>query len=174
MSRKWLIILTMILAAAGLGWYVLSSFQAGTAVLKKEHDAAMAAAVDNKFLATAEKATLFNGPNTDSKNKPVPFYAVHGKDESGRPAAALMSAGDLNQEPVTVVLADGITEEKAAEISGKEHSPKKMFSVKLGVLLRAGRQVPVWEVKYIDSYDRYTYDYIDFKSGNILTHIAIK
>jgi uncharacterized protein YpmB len=36
------------------------------------------------------------------------------------------------------------------------------------------KTIPLWEVKYIDDRNRYTYDLINFSNGEIRKHIAIK
>ncbi|MBS2969376.1 PepSY domain-containing protein [Metabacillus sp. KIGAM252] len=173
MSKKWLILLITALAGIAAGWFVFSSIQAGVNALNKGHDTAKQAVLDQGSLTSVTKVTTFNGPNTSPDGKPVSFYAVHGKDPKGKDAIALIAANRLNEKPVMAILSEGISMKEAEEIANKEHSPKKMFRTKMGILQRDGKQIPVWEVKYIDSYDRYTYDYIDFKTGKML-HIAIK
>ncbi|MTH52136.1 hypothetical protein GKZ89_01870 [Bacillus mangrovi] len=170
MSKKWLIILIITAAGAGIGWFVTSAVQAGIHRTEDGKKAAEAAVLDSDSLVSAEKTTVFNGPTENSK----PVYAVYGRNAGGKEAASLVRSGRLKEKPVTVILSDIISESRASKISRQEYSPKKMISVKLGLLPQKNKQVPVWEVKYIDSYSRYTYDYIDAKSGTMLAHIAIK
>ncbi|WP_338776751.1 PepSY domain-containing protein [Metabacillus sp. FJAT-52054] len=173
MSKKWLILLIAALAGIAAGWFVFSSIQAGVNDLKKGHDTAKQAVLNQGSLTSVTKVTTFNGPNTGSDGKPVSYYAVHGKDSKEKDAVALIHSNKLGEKPVMAVLSEGISMKEAEKIAKKENSPKKMFRTKMGILQRDGKQIPVWEVKYIDSYDRYTYDYIDFKTGKML-HIAIK
>ncbi|WP_281730454.1 hypothetical protein [Metabacillus endolithicus] len=35
-------------------------------------------------------------------------------------------------------------------------------------------EIPIWEVKYKDESDRYTFDYVNFYDGEIIKHMALK
>jgi uncharacterized protein YpmB len=64
----------------------------------------------------------------------------------------------------------GITADQAKTEVLKEHNPKEIIDVKLGM----DEEIPIWEVKYRDQSDRYTFDYVNFSDGEIIKHMAIK
>lgn len=45
-------------------------------------------------------------------------------------------------------------------------NPQKIISVKLGM----EKNVPLWEVTYLDESERFNYDYYDFKTGEWLKY----
>lgn len=64
----------------------------------------------------------------------------------------------------------GITKDEALKKVNKEYSPVEIISVRLGM----DEEIPIWEVKYKDKSDRYTFDYVNFYDGEIIKHMALK
>lgn len=64
----------------------------------------------------------------------------------------------------------GITEEQAVKNVKNEYNLKEILNVQLGI----DENIPVWEVKYIDEFDRFTYDFVNFYDGKIQKHMAIR
>lgn len=63
----------------------------------------------------------------------------------------------------------GITKEQAIKEVHKEYDPIKIIDVKLGM----DEGIPLWEIKYKDRSNRYTFDLVNFYDGEIIKHMAI-
>ncbi|AZB43306.1 hypothetical protein CEF21_13895 [Bacillus sp. FJAT-42376] len=174
MKKRWLFAIIAVMAALAAGWYVFSAVQGGINELNKGQNRAKSAVISGGMLVSADKVTTFNGPYPGSDNKPASYYAVHGINSKGKESVALLPARDLGAKPAVLELSAGITAKQAENLAEKNYSPRKMISSKMGILMQKESRVPVWEVKYIDSYDRYTYDYYEFKTGKLLAHYAVK
>jgi uncharacterized protein YpmB len=71
-----------------------------------------------------------------------------------------------NKQPVTENYSDGISASEIKKIAIKQLQPEKIISVKLGM----EKDIPLWEITYLDKSNRYNYDYFDFKSGEWLKY----
>jgi uncharacterized protein YpmB len=77
------------------------------------------------------------------------------------------------KENETVIIkkrSSGITEEQAIAKVNQAYNPANIVDVKLGM----DEGIPIWEVKYRDKSERYTFDFVNFYDGEIIKHMAIK
>ncbi|QPA32955.1 cell wall elongation regulator TseB-like domain-containing protein [Thermaerobacillus caldiproteolyticus] len=72
---------------------------------------------------------------------------------------------------VVVKRADrGITEKEAVSKLKEERNPKRLISVKPGM----EKGVPLWELTYIDEYNRYSFYYLSFEDGTFLKRYSFQ
>ncbi|KEZ50686.1 DUF5590 domain-containing protein [Metabacillus indicus] len=149
-------ILLLIAAAVFMNVY-------NTAMAQKKdgHTEAIQRAEQETELKKAESAETFNGLEQ--------YIVITGSDDSGKPVYVFVPS-DKKKKPVLKLVSDGISEKEALEAVRSEQNPQKLISVQLGM----EGSVPVWEVKYIDDQNRYTYDLVQFTDGEIRKHIAIR
>jgi uncharacterized protein YpmB len=136
-------------------------YHAAMAQKNDGHEEAIARALKETDLKNAESVETFNGLKQ--------YYVITGLNKSNK-AVYVWVPEDSKEKPVLKLAADGITEKKALEIVKAKQNPEKVISVKLGM----EKTIPLWEVKYIDDQNRYTYDLLNFSNGEIRKHIAIK
>ncbi|WP_191560989.1 DUF5590 domain-containing protein [Metabacillus idriensis] len=162
MGRK-LIIASIVLAIVLL--IALSGFihvyQSAMTQKNSGHYQAIDRAAGQTELKNAESVHTFNGLEQ--------YFVIAGKNESNKNVYVWV-AEDSKKKPVLKLASDGISEKEALEIVNREQNPQKIISVKLGM----EKNVPLWEIKYIDEQNRYTYDFVNFTNGEIQKHIAIK
>ncbi|MCM3596915.1 DUF5590 domain-containing protein [Metabacillus idriensis] len=139
----------------------LNVYHSAMAQKNDGHEEAIDRALKETDLKNAESVETFNGLKQ--------FYVITGLNKSNK-AVYVWVPENKKEKPVLKLASDGITEKKALEIVKAQQNPVKVISVKLGM----EKNVPLWEVKYIDDQNRYTYDLINFSNGEIRKHIAIK
>ncbi len=162
MGRK-LIIASIILAIVlliALGGFS-HVYQSAMSQKNSGHDKAIARATEQTEIKDAESVQTFNGLEQ--------YFVIAGKNESNQNVYVWVPE-DTKKKPVLKLASEGISEKEALEIVNKEQNPQKIISAQLGM----EKNVPIWEIKYIDKQNRYTYDFINFNNGEIQKHIAIK
>lgn len=152
------VLAVFLLAALGAFFNV---YHSAMAQKNDGHEEAIERALKETDLKNTESVETFNGLKQ--------YYVITGLNKSNE-AVYVWVPEDSKEKPVLKLAADGISEKKALEIVKAEQNPEKVISVKLGM----EKTIPLWEVKYIDDRNRYTYDLINFSNGEIRKHIAIK
>lgn len=64
----------------------------------------------------------------------------------------------------------GITYTDAKNIVEKERNPKKITAIKLGI----EKNIPLYEVTYLNQQNQYVFYYLTFKNGRYLKHYELK
>ncbi|MRX70965.1 hypothetical protein GJU40_02130 [Bacillus lacus] len=161
MRNKILIVLGILLVfGAAAGIYANSIYQTAMKQKTSGHSAAAETAAANGNVAGISSVNSFYGQEH--------YYVISGTAEDGTEVYAWVK-DESEPEVIVKEKASGISKENAQSII-QQYNPKRITGIQLGM----EKNIPLWEVKYIDEHDRYTYDYIDFTTGDIIKHSAIK
>ncbi len=121
-----------------------------------------------KFAIEYANLSAISQINTFSADKK--YHVITGENANDEPVYAWISNVHKDREIIVEKQSSGITKEEALERVYQEHNPSEIISVQLGM----DEGVPIWEVKYQDESDRYTFDFVNFYDGEIIKHMAIK
>ncbi|GIN21077.1 MAG TPA: peptidase [Bacillus bacterium] len=147
---KWLaVILACILIAAGITGCVYS--KAMTPV-KKARDAAEARLKSETDIKSVDEFYLYNGSST--------YFVVIGKNSKGKETAAWIPENKKDEVHVKK-MSDGVSKQDAVNKLLSEKKPKEILGVRLGM----EKELPVWELSYLDENSNLNYYYIHFDSG---------
>ncbi|WP_141433306.1 DUF5590 domain-containing protein [Bacillus sp. 03113] len=153
--KKWIFIIIGIIAI-GLGLMTniyLNAMEPVKAAEKK----AIRTAKEKASITEVEDFTLFHEDNA--------YSIVTGKNKKGEEVIVWMPQG--NKDVIIKKEKDGLSKQEAVDEVLKQVSPKKITSVKLGMV----KNIPVWEVYYESGNNLMNYFYVDFESGKILKKI---
>ncbi len=117
-----------------------------------------------------EKAKLKTISNIDTFSSDQKYHVITGKNNENETVYVWISNIEKGRKSVVKKKSTGITKNEALESVYEEHNPSEIISVKLGM----DEGIPIWEVKYQDESERYTFDYVNFYDGKIIKHMAIK
>ncbi|MGM7721952.1 DUF5590 domain-containing protein [uncultured Metabacillus sp.] len=98
------------------------------------------------------------------------FHVMTGENSNGDKVYAWVMQSEKDQQVIVKKQSSGITKKQAITTVQKEYNPVKIIDVKLGM----DEGIPIWEVKYVDESNRYTFDLVNFYDGEIVKHMAIK
>lgn len=147
---KWLaIILSCILLIVGIGGCVYSKAKAP---IKKARVAAEERLKKETDIKDVDEFYLYNGSST--------YYAVIGKNSKGQEMAAWIPANKKEKVHVKK-MSDGVSKQDALNKLLSEKKPKEVLGVRLGM----EKELPVWELSYLDENSNLNYYYIHFDSG---------
>jgi uncharacterized protein YpmB len=73
-----------------------------------------------------------------------------------------------DNETYIININEGVKKEEALEKVKEKEDPKKIIRVTPGLEGNKNNRSPVWEVVFIDQKDRYTFYYLDFRTGEYL------
>ncbi|KWW11317.1 hypothetical protein AS888_01945 [Peribacillus simplex] len=153
--KKWLIIASiLVLCLIGFvgGAYIKAlqpKKEAGNAAFKKAREEAGLRSMDEFY--------LYNGQDS--------YSVIIGKGEKGIKKVVWLPE-DKKKKIVVEDYKDGKTKKEILSIAKEKLNPEKIISVKLGM----EKNVPLWEVTYLDDSERFNYDYYDFKTGEWLKY----
>ncbi|AOH55489.1 DUF5590 domain-containing protein [Peribacillus muralis] len=153
--KKWLIIASiLVLCFIGFvgGAYIKAlqpKKEAGSAAFKKAREEA--------GLRTMDDFYLYNGQDS--------YSVIIGKGENGTKKVVWLPE-DKKKKLVVEDYKDGKSKKEILRIAEEKLNPQKIISVKLGM----EKNVPLWEVTYLDESERFNYDYYDFKTGEWLKY----
>ncbi|OLN23216.1 hypothetical protein BTO30_04395 [Domibacillus antri] len=123
---------------------------------QKPYEKAKATAVqeakEKAALTEVGEVYVYNGTNA--------YYAVTGKDESGRNTAVWI-ARDGKSEPVVKPLDTGVTEKEARALFTEEAGHVEILSLTLGM----EKETPVWLFTFKNENGRLNYYYLSFEDG---------
>ncbi|MDQ0228787.1 cell wall elongation regulator TseB-like domain-containing protein [Metabacillus malikii] len=142
-------------------------FQSAREQYTSEQQQSIDLALENKGVTSIDKVDTFHGKikyhvlsgiNAEEQNIYIWIPKAKNKDDN------------KDKKMIVKKQSEGITKEEAISIVSKEYNMEKLINAKLGM----DEGIPIWEVKYRDKSERYTIDYVDFKSGAIIKHMALK
>jgi uncharacterized protein YpmB len=124
---------------------------------------------EEKAVSIAKKEVgLVKITNTDYYHGMSSYNVFEGTDKKGE--KWIVWVPEKKKEKVIARRkSDGISQDKALQIFLKDKKPKEILKVKLG----AEKDVPLWEITYIDQENRYSYYYLDFKDGKFEGYYSI-
>lgn len=136
--------------------FLVINMQAQTPV-KNAEEKAIAAAQKKVKLSEIIDVQIYNGNET--------YYVLKGKNQKGQ--TVIVWVPEKSGKVIVRKMNEGITRQQAVTKLLQEESPKKIISVKLGIL--KGREC--WEIYYISHNNLVNYYYIDFETGEWLRKI---
>ncbi|MGG6361442.1 DUF5590 domain-containing protein [Peribacillus frigoritolerans] len=153
--KKWLIIAS-ILVLCFIG-FVNGAYIKALQPKKEAGNEAFKKAKEEGGLVTMEEFYLYNGQDS--------YSVIIGKGEKGTKKIVWLPE-DKKKEIVVENYKDGKSKKEIMNIVKEKLNPQKIISVKLGM----EKNVPLWEVTYLDESERFNYDYYDFKTGEWLKY----
>ncbi len=163
MRKKANIILFIIIVLILSGvWIFTSTYLKAREDYESGHKESKKFAIENANLSAISQINTFSA---DKK-----YHVITGENSNDEPVYAWISNVNKEREIIVKKQSSGITKEEALERVYQEHNPSEIISVQLGM----DEGVPIWEVKYQDESDRYTFDFVNFYDGEIIKHMAIK
>jgi uncharacterized protein YpmB len=149
MGKKWiLIIIGILLLASWQAYYLYNQVQAKPA---SKEAAAVAAAKKEKNLVSIKHVDHFYKNET--------YYVVEGKNEHGTDMIVWV---DKNKKVANSEIAKrGLSEGQMVDYVKKNYDAQTIVDSRLGM----EDEIPLWEVIFIDSEDRYTYYYGYYETG---------
>ncbi|MGE7764782.1 DUF5590 domain-containing protein [Peribacillus sp. NPDC096540] len=153
--KKWLIIAS-ILVLCFIG-FVGGAYIKALQPKKEAGNEAFEKAKEEGGLETMEDFYLYNGQDS--------YSVIIGKGENGAKKVVWLPE-DEKKEIVVENYKDGKSKKEILSIVNEKLNPQKIISVKLGM----EKNVPLWEVTYLDESERFNYDYYDFKTGEWLKY----
>ncbi|MFE4350403.1 cell wall elongation regulator TseB-like domain-containing protein [Peribacillus butanolivorans] len=153
--KKWLIIAS-ILVLCFIG-FVGGAYIKALQPKKEAGYEAFEKAKKEGGLETMEEFYLYNGQDS--------YSVIIGKGDNGTKKIVWLPE-DEKKEIVVENYKDGKSKKEILSIVNEKLNPQKIISVKLGM----EKNVPLWEVTYLDESERFNYDYYDFKTGEWLKY----
>ncbi|MCV9888382.1 cell wall elongation regulator TseB-like domain-containing protein [Metabacillus halosaccharovorans] len=117
-----------------------------------------------------EEANLKNISKINTFNSDQKYHVITAKNNENEQVYGWISNIKKERKMIVKKKTAGITKNEALESVNEEHNPSEIISVQLGM----DEGIPIWEVKYQDESDRYTFDYVNFYDGKIIKHMALK
>jgi uncharacterized protein YpmB len=122
-----------------------------------------------KQLAT-EKGNLSSIDEIETFYGHIKYHVVSGVNKKDEKVYIWVPQTNKNQDVTIKKQSLGITAKQAISKVNQEYNPLEIVGVNLGM----DEGIPIWEVKYRDQSDRYTFDFVNFYDGEIIKHMAIK
>ncbi|NEU31192.1 hypothetical protein GN156_10410 [bacterium LRH843] len=156
--KKWIVTCSLIffLVLIGVSVYAYQSIQMP---LYDQFDRASA-------YATANELTMIN--HIDYYYGTEAYYIVNGKNEENEEVIFWINE-DFTSHHVEKST-DGITSEKALAIVQKEVNIARVLSVRLGI----ERDLPIYEVTYINDQNSQGYYYLTFRDGTFMKRYQLR
>lgn len=170
MGKKTIIALTvMLLVIITSIWLFASIYNTARSQYNEGHQHSKEIALEKGKLTSIDTIDTYNGN--------IKYHIISGKNVNKEPVYAwiplskeqIKDNSDLD-EVVIKKQSSGITKEEAVQAVKSEYNVKQLINVKLGM----DEEIPIWEVKYKDQSDRYTFDFVHFSNGEIVKHMAVK
>ncbi|HJV16962.1 MAG TPA: DUF5590 domain-containing protein [Bacillales bacterium] len=118
---------------------------------------------EKKAIALAEKKVkLSKVDDFHLYNRTETVYVIEGKNEHGE--KIIIWIPEKSKNVVVKKAKDGITKSEAVQKLEETKNPKKIVSVRLGMI----HHIPSWEIYYHSDNNLINYYYIDFESGEWL------
>ncbi|EMA6341936.1 DUF5590 domain-containing protein [Bacillus cytotoxicus] len=166
--KKWIFAIIIVIVAIGL--YGVHVYHA---TLEKKIPK------ESKVAAIAkEKAKLTKVKSVDYYNGKSAYAVVQGVDEKGE--QLIVWVPEKKGKVLVRKKSEGISEKQAIQKmmeyleavnkESKPQLPKEIVKVKLGI----EKDVPLWEITYIDQEGRYKYYYLRFQDGEFAAFYSIE
>jgi uncharacterized protein YpmB len=148
MGKKWILMMVgILLIAAWQAYYLYTETQA-----KPQSKEARA-------IEIAKKAKgLKSISNVEHFYKNETYYVVEGKNEHGTDMIVWVGK---DEHVFSDIANGGLKEQQMIDYVKKNYDAEKIIDSRLGM----EDEIPLWEVTFIDSQDRYTYYYGYFETG---------
>ncbi|MGE7779934.1 DUF5590 domain-containing protein [Peribacillus sp. NPDC097264] len=153
--KKWLVIAS-ILVLCFIG-FVSGAYIKALQHKKEAGNEAFEKAKKAGGIDTKDEFYLYNGQTL--------YSVIIGKTKNGSKKIVWIPE-DEKKKIVVRNFKDGKTKKEILNIVNDKLKPEEIISVKLGM----EKDVPLWEVTYLDDSERYNYDYYDFKTGEWLKY----
>lgn len=156
--KKWGVFIFIFLC---LGvWQAISVYQDALMPKQSLEEKALERAKEKIAFTHIERTYTYYGEKT--------YIVFIGKNKQGEKYIAWVPEKKGN---IVVKRAEsGITEAEAIAKLKAERHPKKLISAKLGM----EKGVPLWELTYIDQYNRYSFYYLSFTDGTFLKRYSFQ
>ncbi|GAF65256.1 hypothetical protein BTS2_2154 [Bacillus sp. TS-2] len=151
--KKWIISIALLVIASFIGLSIYG-YQLIREPLKENYNLAEQYTLENNLLQTIEEVEYYHG--TDA------YYVVYGNDAEGD-SSVVWVANDFDGHDVRKA-DEGIDEEQVRSIVEAEHNVKSIQRIRLGY----ERNLPTYEVTFIDEQDRQSYFYVTFEDGTFM------
>lgn len=151
----------IVLIISGI-WILTSSYLSAREQYKDGHEQSREFALEEANLKSVNKIKTYSA---DQK-----YHVITGTNKENQKVYAWISNIEKGRKILIKKQSSGITKEEALETVYQEHNPAEIISVQLGM----DEGIPIWEVKYQDEKERYTFDFVNFYDGKIIKHMAIK
>ena len=158
-------IITIIITSIILGlsiWIFSTTYNTARDQYSHNHEKSKVLALEVGKLSSVDSIETFNGQ--------LKYHVLSGKNNKDEKVYAWVPQKDKNDDVIVKKQSSGITKEEAINKVKQEYDLVELIDVKLGM----DEGIPIWEVKYRDKSDRYTFDYVEFSNGTIVKHMAIK
>ncbi|KRG12487.1 DUF5590 domain-containing protein [Lederbergia galactosidilytica] len=149
--KKWILIGTASVFLVVLVLFVYI-YQTSRAPLKDMRSYAEERAKTEAKLTKIDEFYLYNGAET--------HYVIVGEDKSGEQLAVWIPE-KKKEKIVKKKMADGISKQDAIAKLNQEEKPQKIMGVRLGM----EKNLPLWEISYLDEQSHLNYYYIHFDTG---------
>jgi uncharacterized protein YpmB len=163
MGKKTLI--TLIITVAILiiaAWVFASTYSAAREQYMDGHEESKELALEKGKLSKIETIETYNGQ--------IKYHVMSGENNNNEKVYVWVPQTKKNETVIVKKQSSGITEEQAIAKVNQAYNPANIVDVKLGM----DEGIPIWEVKYRDKSERYTFDFVNFYDGEIIKHMAIK
>ncbi|MBS4199480.1 DUF5590 domain-containing protein [Bacillus sp. FJAT-49732] len=148
--KKWILIifpLIILIISASLYVYI----DARAPLLKAEQYAEQRAKTE-AHLVSNDEFFVYHGTKT--------YYVIKGKNEKGTETIVWIPE-ESKKDIIIKKASDGISEKDAISKLIQEENPKKILGARLGM----EKNLPIWELSYLDQNSKLNYYYIHFDSG---------
>ena len=155
------LIILGVLIISGI-WILTSSYLTARGQYEDGHEQSKQFAMEEANLKNISKINTFS---SDQK-----YHVITATNIENEAVYGWISNIKKERKMIVKKKSAGITKNEALESVNEEHNPSEIISVQLGM----DEGIPIWEVKYQDESDRYTFDYVNFYDGKIIKHMALK
>lgn len=155
------IFIITVLIISGI-WILTSSYLTAREQYEEGHEQSRQFAIKEANLKTIDEIKTYSADQR--------YHVITGTNSENQKVYAWISNIDKEKKILVKKQSSGITKEEALETVYQEHNPAEIISVQLGM----DEGIPIWEVKYQDESERYTFDFVNFYDGKIIKHMAIK
>ncbi|OQP03167.1 peptidase M4 [Geobacillus sp. 44B] len=156
--RKWTILLFIFLCLAI--WQAVSVYQDALWPKQSMEAKALERAKEKVAFAQIDRIYTYHGEEA--------YIVFVGKTKKGKKYVVWVP--EKKGKIVIKRAESGITEAEAIAALKAERHPKKIISARLGM----EKGVPLWELTYIDQYDRYSFYYVSFTDGTFLKRYSFQ
>jgi len=153
--KKWLIISSVLVVCFLV--FVAGAYIRALQPKNEAADIALATAEEKAGIEKMDEFYLYNGHES--------YSVVVGTTSGGDKQIVWIPEND-KQKVVVEHARNGKSKEDILSKVKKNRNPAEIVSVKLGM----EKNVPLWEVTYLDESNSYNYDYYDFKTGEWLKY----
>ncbi|APH04635.1 DUF5590 domain-containing protein [Bacillus weihaiensis] len=165
MGKKTLILASiLILVMIAVIWIYGSTYHSARKQYNEGHSASEEIAKNEGNLTVIDDVATYNADQQ--------YHIISGRTNSNDKIYVWVpqTTEEKNKKIIVKKQEDGITSSQALKYVQSKYEVTKLISVKIGM----DNNIPIWEVKYRDELNRYTFDYVQFSTGEIIKHMALK